>query len=310
MNLVQQLVARKLIHPPAWLPDNIHYLTIMRSNAYGVADDSDDEQISDLDLYGVCIPPREVVFPHLAGHVWGFGAYKEGMPKSHFGVFQEHHVQDASARGGRGREYDLQIYSIVKFVQLCMECNPNMIDSLFTPETCVLHATRVGQLLRESRKLFLHQGICDRFKGYAYAQVHKMKTKEPQPGSKRAAIREKHGLDSKFAYHVVRLLNEAEQLLLEGDLDLQRNREMLKSIRRGEWSADQILEYFEQKRVDLETARTKSALPPGPDEAAIRGLLLRCLEMHYGTLDGAVGVPGHAEDALRRIRSLLDEGGF
>ncbi len=310
MNLVQHLVAQRLIHPPAWLADNIHYLTIMGSTAYGVADTTGPEQASDIDLYGFCIPPREVVFPHLAGHVWGFGAYKEGVPRGHFGVWQEHHVKDTSAAGGKGREYDLQVYSIVKYVQLCMECNPNMIDSLFTPETCVLHATRVGQLLRENRKLFLHQGICDRFKGYAYAQVHKMRTKEPEPGSKRAAVREKFGMDVKFAYHIVRLLNEAEQLLLEGDLDLQRNREMLKSIRRGEWSLEQILDYFEKKRVDLETARTNSRLPPGPDEPAIRDLLLRCLEMHYGTLEGAVSVPGRAEGLLRRIRTLIDEGGF
>ncbi|MBY0229726.1 MAG: nucleotidyltransferase domain-containing protein [Gemmataceae bacterium] len=309
MNVLQHLVSQKLAAPPAWLPDNVHYLTIMGSTAYGVADTSEDAP-SDMDLYGFCIPPKEMVFPHTAGHVWGFGRYKEGMPKSHFGVWQEHHIEDKAALGGRGRTYDLQVYSIVRFMQLVMECNPNMIDSLFTPETCVLHCTRVGHLVRENRKLFLHQGICDRFKGYAYAQVHKMRTKQPEPGSKRAALIEKHGWDLKFGYHIVRLLAEAEQLLLEGDLDLQRNREMLKSIRRGEWTLEQVLEYFEKKRIDLETARTRSSLPPGPDEPAIRDLLLRCLEMHYGSLDGCVSVPGKAEGMLRRIREMIEEGGW
>lgn len=309
MNLVQHLIAQKLIHPPGWLADNLHYLTIMGSTAYGVVDTNADEA-SDVDLYGFCIPPKEVVFPHLAGAVWGFGKYKEGMPKSHFGQYQEHHVRDASARGGRGREYDVTVYSIVKFFQLCMECNPNMIDSLFTPEVCVLHQTRVGHLVRENRKLFLHQGVCDRFKGYAYAQVHKMQTKDPEPGSKRARLREKYAFDVKFAYHIVRLLNEAEQLLLEGDLDLQRNREMLKSIRRGEWTLEQVLTYFEQKRVDLETARARSSLPAVPDERAIRDLLLRCLEMHYGSLDGCVRVPGQAEDVLRRVKEMIEAAGY
>ena len=309
MNVLQHLVAQKLASPPAWLPDNLHYLTIMGSTAYGVADTS-EEAPSDWDLYGFCIPPREMVFPHTAGHVWGFGRYKEGMPRSHFGVWQEHRIQDKAALGGRGREYDLQIYSIVKFMQLVMECNPNMVDSLFTPEVCVLHCSRIGQMVRDSRKLFLHQGICDRFKGYAYAQVHKMQTKEPLPGSKRASLVEKHGMDTKFAYHVVRLLNEAEQMLLEGDLDLQRNREMLKSIRRGEWTLEQVLEYFEKKRVDLETARTRSALPVGPDEPAIRDLLLKCLEAHYGSLVGCVSVPGKAEGVLRRIREMIEGGGW
>lgn len=304
MHLVHHLAKQRLIHPPAWLEDNVHYLTIMGSMAYGVADTNGDDS-SDMDVYGFCIPPKEVVFPHLGGAIWGFGKYKEGMPQSHFGQYQQHNIHDPSARGGKGRDYDLTVYNIVKFFQLCLENNPNMIDSLFTPEVCVLHATRVGHLVREHRKLFLHQGVCDKFKGYAYAQVHKLQTKDPEPGTKRAALRETFGYDVKFAYHTVRLLNEAEQLLLEGDLDLQRNREMLKSIRRGEWTLEQVMSYFEQKRIDLEAARTKSALPPVPNESAIRDLLLRCLEMHYGHLDGCIRVPGQAEDLLRRIQEMI-----
>src|SRR5215831_8132995 len=169
-----------------------------------------------------------------------------------------------------------------------------MIDSLFTHETMVQHVTQVGNILRDNRKRFLHQGVCDKFKGYAYSQVHKMQSKEPLEGSKRAQLRERYGYDVKFGYHVVRLLNEAEQILLEADLDLQRNREQLKSIRRGEWTEQQILEYFEKKRVDLEHVRAKSTLPPGPNVEAIRGILLQCLEAHYGNLDRCIVVPDRA----------------
>lgn len=309
MHLIDQLIQQKLICPPRWLADNLHYLTIMGSVAYGVADTNEESQ-ADLDIYGFCIPPKEVVFPHTVGAIWGFGAYKEGMPKSHFGVYQQHHIYDPMARGGRGREYDVQIYNIVKYVTLCMECNPNMIDSLFTPEVCVLHQTQVGRLLRENRKKFLHQGICDRFKGYAYAQIHKMQTKEPEAGSKRAQLRARYGMDVKFAYHTVRLLNEAEQLLLEGDLDLQRNREMLKSIRRGEWSMEQILEYFEKKRLELESAKAKSPLPSKANETEIRDLLVRCLELHYGDLGDCIQVPRRAEELLRQIRQQIEQAGY
>jgi hypothetical protein len=174
----------------------------------------------------------------------------------------------------------------------------------------VQHITQVGQLVRDSRKKFLHQGVCDKFKSYAYAQVHKMQTKQPEEGTKRAKLVEQYSYDVKFAYHVVRLLNEAEMLLLEGDLDLQRNREQLKSIRRGEWTQEQILDYFEKKRVLLEEARARSPLPAAPDENAIRDLLLKCLEAHYGSLDKAVVVPGRAEGLLRQIRELIEGGGF
>jgi hypothetical protein len=142
------------------------------------------------------------------------------------------------------------------------------------------------------------------------SQVKKLNTKEAAAGSKRARLVEQHGYDSKFAYHVVRLLNESEQILLEGDLDLMRNREQLKSIRRGEWTLRQINDYFEQKRIDLEGVRSRSSLPPGPDLAALRDLLLRCLEAHYGSLDKAVVVPGRAEDLLREIKDKIEAAGF
>ncbi len=308
VNLLQHLVDQKLLSPPSWLPANTMYMTIMGSTAYGVADTTDE--VSDLDLYGFCIPPREMVFPHLAGEIWGFGKFKEGMPKSWFAQYQEHHVTDPAALAGKGRIYDLTIYNVVKYVQLCMECNPNVIDSLFTHETCVLHCSRPGLILRDNRKKFLHQGVCDRFKGYAYAQVHKMQSKQPETGSKRARLREKYGYDGKFAYHVVRLLGEAEQILLEGDLDLMRNREQLKSIRRGEWTEQQIYDYFEKKRVDLEHVRARSVLPPGPDVAAVREILLQCLEAHYGSLDRCIVVPGRAEGLLRDIRDMIEKAGY
>src|SRR5215475_6441236 len=93
-------------------------------------------------------------------------------------------------------------------------------------------------------------------------------------------------------------------------IDLQRNREQLKSIRRGEWTQQQILYYFEKKRGDLEGIRAKSSLPPGPDMAALRDLLLRCLEAHYGSLDRCIVVPGRAEGLLRQIREMIEGSGF
>jgi len=96
------------------------YETIMGSIAYGVSSDE-----SDRDIYGFCIPPKEEVFPHLDGEIPGFDA-----PKKRFAQYQQMHVEDASARGGKGVDYDLTIYSIVKYMSLCME-------QAKTPQECV-----------------------------------------------------------------------------------------------------------------------------------------------------------------------------
>lgn len=293
-SVTQQLTERGLIRPPSFLPTNVMYETMMGSVAYGVSTDD-----SDRDVYGFCVPPKDQVFPHLAGEIQGFGTQRD-----RFEQLQQAHIRDESALGGKGCEYDLSIYSIVKYLSLCMECNPNMIDSLFTAQDCVLHITRVGTLVRERRKQFLHKGCWPRFKGYAYSQLHKMRSKEPT--GKRKAIREEFGYDVKFAYHVVRLLDECEQILVEGDIDLRRNREHLKAIRRGEVSEKDIRQWASDKERQLEQLYVDSKLPAVPDEGRIKTLLLNCLEEHYGKLDNCVVRVDAATTALREIQSVLE----
>src|SRR3954447_20909714 len=84
VSTLQRLAERGLVKPPRWLPANVQYETVMGSAAYGVASDA-----SDVDMYGWAIPPKEDVFPHLAGDVAGFGT-----PRARFEQFQEHHVRD------------------------------------------------------------------------------------------------------------------------------------------------------------------------------------------------------------------------
>jgi hypothetical protein len=296
---VERLALRKLVSPPKWLPGCIAYETIMGSMAYGVSSDS-----SDMDVYGFCVPPKDDVFPHLRGEIPGFGRQLQ-----RFEQFQQHHVEDKDALAGKGREYDLTIFSLVKFFQLAMENNPNIVDSLFTPRECVLFCNPIGERVRERRQIFLHKGAWHKFKGYAYSQVHKMEIKTPQEGSKRAQTIEEFGFDLKFGYHVVRLLDEIEQILTLGDLDLQRDRERLKAIRRGEWSLEQVKEFFVTKEKELESAYTSSKLPHSPDEAAIKALLLECLEIQYGSLESAITLPGQERVLLAQIKALCERAG-
>jgi hypothetical protein len=158
-------------------------------------------------------------------------------------------------------------------------------------------------MVRENRKLFLHKGCWHKFKGYAYSQLHKMSSKEPE--GKRKEIREQFGFDVKFAYHVVRLLDEAEQILVHGDIDLMQNREQLKAIRRGDVPEEEIRIYAASKEKQLEELYHKSTLQYSPDEGKIKQLLMDCLEHHYGSLAACVVVPDRAEQVLREISEVL-----
>lgn len=299
-NIIKELYDKRLTNLGGhyWMCENMHYITMMGSVAYGVSSDT-----SDTDIYSFCIPPKEDLFPHLRGEIVGFGDAKHA--NNRFTNYQEHHIQDVGAE----KQYDINVYNIVDYFQLVLENNPNMIDSLFTPQWCVLHGTRVAQMVREKRKTFLHLGSWHTFKGYAYAQLKKCGSKN-RTGKRKAAV-DQFGYDPKFAYHIVRLLNQIEQILTEGDLDLQRNREQLKSIRNNEWTLDQIEQYFAKKELELETLynENKPGLPWGPKheglQEKVKELLFQCLEEHYGSLEKCVVNPDAAVMALREVSDVL-----
>ena len=292
--ILQDLEKKQLIHPPSFLLTNTMYCTLMGSQSYGCAVES-----SDFDVYGFCIPHKDMVFPHLAGEVLGFGKQIK-----RFEQWQESHIIDPSAVGGKGREYDFTVYNIVKYFQLLMDNNPNIIDSIFTDQTCVLHTTEIGNMVRDSRKIFLHKGAWHKFRGYSYAQAHKMNLKEAT--GKRKELVEKYSFDVKFGMHLVRLLNEIEQILVKGDLDLQENNEQLKAIRRGEVAQEDILKWMASKEIQLEKLYHESKLPWGPDEDKIKALLLQCLEHHYGSLEKAIERPDKYRIALMNVKEILD----
>lgn len=125
--------------------------------------------------------------------------------------------------------------------------------------------------------------------------------------NRRAIDTKINGYSTKFVYHVIRLLSECEQILVEGALDLQRNREQLKSIRRGEWTLDQIEQYFVDKEKHLEELYVKSTLQYKPDETKLRTLLLECLEMHYGSLDKAIYIAPNLEADLKAIAAIVNK---
>jgi hypothetical protein len=140
-------------------------------------------------------------------------------------------------------------------------------------------------------------------------QLHSMLKRSRKEGGwgSRLKLVERYGMDTKYAYHVVRLLNEVEEILLEHNLTLDQNREQLKDIRAGNWTEQQIQDYFNKKEGELETAYTTSTLQYSPDQEAIKRLLLECLEEYYGSLEKCVEIPDAERVALREIDKALEK---
>ena len=200
---------------------------------------------------------------------------------------------------------DATVYGIVQLFELARANNPNIVDILFTPRRCIRHTTPIWEHVREHRRRFIHKGCWHRFRGYAYSQLSKLRRGANKASERRRADIEAHGLDTKFAYHIVRLALECEQLLESGEMTLDRDGALYRAIRAGEWSAQRIAEWFEAKEKTLESLYATTTLPHHADEEALRRLLLECVEMHYGSLSAAVADDTRHTRLVREIETVL-----
>ena len=125
-----------------WLEDRTILLTVHGSHAYGL-----NTPTSDLDVKGIAIPTLD---------------YYTGFLKK----FE----QDT------GFKSDVCVYDIKKFFQLATDCNPNIIELLYTDEEFILKKTPEGQQLIDNRDLFLSKKAKFTFSGYAISQLKRIKT--------------------------------------------------------------------------------------------------------------------------------------
>lgn len=136
-----------------WLQDRTIFLTKHGSRAYGTDflasdDPASDLPISDLDVKGLAIPPAECLY--------GF------VEK-----FEQHIANDP---------IDVVIFDIRKFVMLAVDCNPNIVEILFTDESDWILSTGQWRRLHSARDHFLSQRARESFVHYAMSQLHKIHT--------------------------------------------------------------------------------------------------------------------------------------
>jgi len=269
-----------------FIPENIQYECRMGSVAYG----ANKQGQSDTDLYGITIPPKHFIFPHTKGYIVDF----DDRPK--FDQFQKHHVHRDD-----DHEYDFAVYNIVRFFKLAIDNNPNIIDALFVPQTCITHYTSIGEIIRENRHEFLSSEYKHRSMGYAFSQIKKLEN--PGQGD-RSDLVEKYGWDVKFGYHCVRLVTQCEQVLAEGDLDLRKTSSMLQSIRNGEWTKEELQDWFDKKEDHIDELYRETDLPDKPDKDKIKAILVECLEEFYGEVEEFVTTSQY-EQAVEDIKQIV-----
>jgi predicted nucleotidyltransferase len=252
-----------------WLVPNLMLETITGSRAY-----SCETEDSDYDLTAIVLPKHEHLFPQQYGFILGF----DQLPN-----FTRKELKGKKIMIG-DKPFESEWISLIEFfVHAGLKASPNLVEVLFVRRELVTVGTKAGWLLRDNRKLFLSLRTFHAFKGFACGQMHRIRTRKPET-EERQKIIEKYHYDIKMAYQTLRLLNQTEQILTDGDLDLQRNKEEHKLMRKGEWGDFDRFDKEFQKRMDyVEELSRKCNLPPQPQAGALKKLLNEILEEHYSS---------------------------
>ena len=125
---------------PVW-ERKLIYMVRAGSHAYGMATPE-----SDVDLRGICLLDKE----NLLGH-------------THFATYDP-----------KDSDNDLCIYSLPKYLDLALTCNPNVIELLAVADEDVLFIDSMVEHLRSNINLFLTKKARHSFSGYAFSQLQRI----------------------------------------------------------------------------------------------------------------------------------------
>jgi len=102
-------------------------------------------------------------------------------------------------------------------------------------------------------------------------------------GAKRKELVKKLGFDAKNAAHLIRLLRMGIEFLRTGELKVARDdAQELLSIKRGEWTLEQVKVEAERLFGAAEQAHQDSRLPEKPDSVKAEALCLRIIKEFHG----------------------------
>jgi predicted nucleotidyltransferase len=238
--------------------NNLIYKVRLGSTLYGTLIETSDD-----DLGGIFIPNKDYVL---------------GLKNCEQVILSE--KLSKTIRNQKG-DTDYTVYSLIKFIQLAIGNNPNIIEFLYIPKQFVLFKNKYMNRLIENRDLFLSKKAYYTFKGYAYAQRKKLELKKENMTG-RTELCNKFGYDVKFASHLIRLLTEGLEILVDKTITfplLQNN--LVRDIKIGRYSLEWVFNKADELEKLIDEAYIKSDLQKCADINKINKLQIELLEDYW-----------------------------
>lgn len=193
----------------------------------------------------------------------------------------DHYVHRTADKGMRSGpdDVDLTMYSLRKFVRLCVNGNPSVILLLWLPD--YMQRKKIGSWLIDMRKGFISKRMGSAFLGYCMSQKKALKG-ERSKTVQRPELVEKHGYDTKFAMHAMRLCLQGYEILDTGSLSVpirEPDRTLLIDIRHGRIGFEEFLEALDEHEESL--LQKVKACTLEVDRPKIDGFLVSAHEAHW-----------------------------
>ena len=177
-----------------WLEDRIILKVYGGSTSYGTSTST-----SDVDIRGVCIPPKNYIF--------GFDKFEQYVSKE-YTKYPEYSETNKFA--------DVVIYGLHHFIRLAANSNANIMGCLFVDKKYIISINELGQMLLDNRSLFLTKKVKSAFGNFAFNQLKRLGSKLSMEESKRKIennakqIREYEAHIAKLKYFKMQLCNMSD----------------------------------------------------------------------------------------------------
>jgi hypothetical protein len=222
------------------------------------------DAVEDRDEMGILIedPDHVVGFTAFAQYIYRSAAEREGR-------------DDAKSRAG---DLDLVIYSLRKYLRLCLAGNPTVMLPLFVPAESLVACDARGQALRALAPSIVSRRAGPAFLGYLTAQKERLLGIRGQKRVRRPELVARDGYDTKYAMHMCRLGYQGIEFMQTGRLTLpmaEPARSWLYALRSGEIPQADMLQRAEALEQELRDAIAASPLPEEPDHEAVEAWMVR-----------------------------------
>ena len=238
---------------------NLIYKIISGSHLYGT-----NTAKSDMDYLGIFIPNEDYVIGLKTCEQVELGT-----------------KSSSETRRNTQGDIDCTVYNMVKFIKLAIGNNPNIMELFFAPKNCIIYKHPIMDELLSNYHLFVSKKSFHTFTGYAYSQRKKLEIKKANMTGRTELI-EKYGYDTKFASHLIRLLYEGWELLIEGKITMPLlHNNLITDIKNGKYDLEWVLNKADKIKEQINIAYSSSNIQKCADINKINELQKYLLKKYW-----------------------------